>query len=166
MTGRKFFSFSGNYNMTFMYICQWLLCLFCPLGHTLPGGVCCGSADWLVRPSGDPGGARRLWSGAGGGQVSLKHTQWHPTQSRQSQLLRWAKCLPPGFEINQQLSSSLCWCTHFSPLFCGQPFPFFADIRHGAHIFRIVVCVQWRQQFQMCACLRLHTMWAMTKVVY
>lgn len=46
---------------------------FSPLEHTLPGGVCCGTDDWLVQPSGDPGGARRLWSGAGRGQVSLDY---------------------------------------------------------------------------------------------
>lgn len=40
--------------------------LFFPcLGHTLPGGVCRSADDWLVQPSGDPGGACRFWSGAG-----------------------------------------------------------------------------------------------------
>lgn len=61
--------------MTFMLYVILNLCVFCLSGRTLPGGVRCSSDDRLVRPPGDPGGARRLWSGAGGRQVSLKHTE-------------------------------------------------------------------------------------------
>lgn len=49
---------------------------FPPPGDTLSGDFRCRTDDRLVRPPSDPGRARRLWSGAGRGQVSLNPIQF------------------------------------------------------------------------------------------